>query len=81
MDETLNRGKSRTQFLNEFIIDTKSVTDHKEMANKFNIFFANIGAKLSSGNDRQTMINPFLTILATRRSIVSISLLLTNQMF
>ena len=52
IDETLNIGKSRTQFPNEFITDNKSVTDHKEIADKFNIFFANIGAKLSSGNDR-----------------------------
>ena len=54
IDETLNRGKSKTQFPNEFIIDNKSITDHKEIADKFNIFFANkiIGAKLSSGNDR-----------------------------
>ena len=52
IDETLNRGKSRTQFPNEFTIDNKSITDHKEIADQFNIFFANIGAKLSSGNDR-----------------------------
>ena len=52
IDETLNKGKSRTQFPNEFTIDNKSITDHKEIADQFNIFFANIGAKLSSGNDR-----------------------------
>ena len=52
IDETLNRGKSRTQFPNEFTIDNKSITDHKEIADQFNIFFTNIGAKLSSGNDR-----------------------------
>ena len=46
IDETLNRGKSRTQFPNEFTIDNKSITDHKEIADQFNIFFANIGAKL-----------------------------------
>ena len=51
IDETLNRGKSRTQFPNKFTIDNKSITDHKEIADQFNIFFANIGAKLSSGND------------------------------
>ena len=31
LDESLNRDKSRTQFPSEFIIDNKSVTDHKEM--------------------------------------------------
>ena len=53
IDETLNRGKRRTQFPNEFTIDNKSIADHKEIADNFNIFFANIGVKLSSGNDRQ----------------------------
>ena len=45
-DETLNKGKSRTQFPNELTIDIKSITDHKEIADQFNICFANIGAKL-----------------------------------
>ena len=64
IDETLNRGKSRTQFPNEFIIDNKSVTDHKEIADKFNIFFANIGAKLSSGNDRHNNDQSFFDYLS-----------------
>ena len=64
IDETLNRGKSRTQFPNEFIIDNKSVTDHKEIADKFNIFFANIGAKLSSGNDRHNNDKSFSDYLS-----------------
>ena len=38
IDETLNRGKRRTQFPNEFTIDNKSITDHKEIADNFNIF-------------------------------------------
>ena len=33
-------------------VDNISVTDHKEIADKFNISFANIVAKSSSGNDR-----------------------------
>ena len=53
IDETLNRGKRRTQFPNKFTIDNKSITDHKEIADTFNNFFAYIGVKLSSGNDRQ----------------------------
>ena len=40
----LNRGKSRAQFSKEFIMDNNSVSDHKEIADKFNIFCANIGA-------------------------------------
>ena len=42
IDETLNRGKSRTQLPNEFTIDNKSITDHKEIADQFNIFFLQI---------------------------------------
>ena len=64
IDETLNRDKSRTQFPNAFIIDNKSVTDHKEIADKFNIFFANIGAKLSSGNDRHNNDKSFSDYLS-----------------
>ena len=64
IDETLNRGKSRTQFPNEFIIDNKSVTDHKEIADKFNIFFANICAKISSGNDRHNNDKSFSDYLS-----------------
>ena len=29
IDETLNKGKRRTQFPNEFTIDNKSITNHK----------------------------------------------------
>ena len=38
IDETLNRGKRRTQFPNKFTIDNKSISDHKEIADNFNIF-------------------------------------------
>ena len=41
-DETLNSGKGRTQFPNEFTIGNKSITDHKEIADQFNIFFLQI---------------------------------------
>ena len=64
IDETLNRAKSRTEFPNKFIIDNKSVTDPKEIAYKFNIFFANIGAKLSSGNDRHNNDKSFFDYLS-----------------
>ena len=46
INKTLNRGNSRTQFPNEFTIGNKSITDHKEIADQFYIFFvANVGAK------------------------------------
>ena len=47
IDETLNRRKNRTKFPSEFIVNNRSVTDHKEIADQFNIFFSNIGSTLS----------------------------------
>ena len=44
-------------------IDNKSITDHNETADQFNIFFANIGAKLSSGNDRHNEDKSFSDFL------------------
>ena len=52
IDETLNRGNNKTNFPSEFIVDHKLISDHKEIADNFNVFFANIGAKLSAGNDQ-----------------------------
>ena len=52
IDETLNRGKNQTNFPSEFIVDQKIIADHKEIADNFNVFFANIGAKLSAGNNQ-----------------------------
>ena len=53
IDETLNRGKNKTNFPSEFIVDQKIIADHKEIADNFNVFFANIGAKLSAGNNQR----------------------------
>ena len=44
MKNRCNTGK----FPTEFIINNKSITDHKEIANQFNIFFSNIGSNLSA---------------------------------
>ena len=52
IDETLNRGNNKTNFPSEFIVDHKLRSDHKEIADNFNVFFANIGAKLSAGNNQ-----------------------------
>ena len=52
IDETLNRGNNKTNFPSEFIVDHKLISDHKEIADNFNVFFANIGAKLSAGNNQ-----------------------------
>ena len=32
IDETLNRGKNKTNFPSEFIVDQKIIADHKEIA-------------------------------------------------
>ena len=47
IDETLNRRKNKTKFPSEFIVNNRSITDHKEIADQFNIFFSNIGSTLS----------------------------------
>ena len=52
IDETLNRGNNKTNFPSEFIVDHKLKSDHKEIADNFNVFFANIEAKLSAGNNQ-----------------------------
>ena len=44
MKNRCNTGK----FPTEFIINNKAITDHKEIANQFNIFFSNIGSNLSA---------------------------------
>ena len=48
IDETLNRGKNKTNFPSEFIVDQKVIVDHKEISDNSNVLFANIGAKLSA---------------------------------
>ena len=43
IDETLNRRKNKSKFPSEFIVNNRSIADHKEIADQFNIFFSNIG--------------------------------------
>ena len=47
IDETLNRRKNKSKFPSEFIVNNRSIADHKEIADQFNIFFSNIGSTLS----------------------------------
>ena len=47
IDETLNRRKNKSKFPSEFIVNNRSITDHKEFADQFNIFLSNIGSTLS----------------------------------
>ena len=42
IDETLNRRKNNSKFSSEFIVNNRSITDHKEIADQF---------KNSSGKD------------------------------
>ena len=39
-------------FLVNLFVDHKLIADHKKIADNFNVFFANIGAKLSAGNNQ-----------------------------
>ena len=47
IDETLNRRRNKSKFPSEFVINNRSIADHKEIADQFNIFFSNIGSTLS----------------------------------
>ena len=49
IDETLNRRKYLKTFPSEFIVNNRSIADHKEITDQFNtcIFFSNIGSTLS----------------------------------
>ena len=48
IDEALKKRCNTGKFPTKFIINNKSITDHKEIANQFNIFFSNIGSNLSA---------------------------------
>ena len=48
IDEALKKRCNTGKFPTEFIINNKSITDHKEIANQFNFFFSNIGSNLSA---------------------------------
>ena len=48
INETLNENRKSNNFPLEFIVHDQSITDTKDIANHFNIFFSNIGANLSS---------------------------------
>ena len=45
--DTLSRNK-KDKSLPEFIMDGEKITEHKEISNIFNKYFANIGTKLAS---------------------------------
>ena len=47
IDETLNRRKNKSKFPSEFIVNNRSIADHNEIADQFNVFFSNIGSTLS----------------------------------
>ena len=48
IDKALKKRCNTGKFPTEFIIKNKSITDHKEIPNQFNIFFSNIGSNLSA---------------------------------
>ena len=44
-------------------MDQKVIADHKEIANNFNVLFANIGAKLSAGNNQSNCAQSYYDYL------------------
>ena len=51
IDETLNKRKNMSKFPSEFIVNNRSIADHKEIADQFKIFFSNIGSTLSESSE------------------------------
>ena len=47
INDTLNSKSNKSKFPTKFIVNNKTITDHKEIADQFNIFFSNIGSTLS----------------------------------
>ena len=44
-------------------MDQKVIADHKDIADNFNVFFANIGAKLSAGNNQSNCAQSYFDYL------------------
>ena len=68
IDETLNRRKNKSKFPSEFIVNNRSITDHKEIADQFNIFFSNIGSTLSDSIEINDNNNKVYTPLSEKCS-------------
>ena len=47
INDTLNSKSNKSKFPTKFIVNNKTITDHKEIADQFNIFFSNIGSTIS----------------------------------
>ena len=50
INDTLNSKSNKSKFPTKFIVNNKTITDHKEIADQFNIFFSNIGLTLSEAS-------------------------------
>ena len=48
IDDTLNKKSNKSKFPSKFIVNNRTVTDHKKIADEFNIFSSNIGLTLSA---------------------------------
>ena len=47
INDTFNSKSNKSKFLTKFIVNNKTITDHKVIADQFLIFFSNIGSTLS----------------------------------
>ena len=73
IDETLNRRRNKSKFPSEFVINNRSIADHKEIADQFNIFFSNIGSTLSDSIKIDANTLDFTDYLNIPLNIASIS--------
>ena len=47
IDDTLTKKSSKSKLPSKFIVNNRTVTDHKKIADKFNNFISSIGSTLS----------------------------------
>ena len=72
INDTLNRNANKSELPNEFIIDNVKITNHQDIASKFNEFFASIGQNLSSKiniNDNSLQFTDYLNRPTEKRFI------------
>ena len=48
IDDTLNKKSNKSKFPSKFIVNNRTIADHKKIADEFNTFFLNIGTTLSA---------------------------------
>ena len=85
IDETLNRRKNKSEFPSEFIVNNRSIADHKEIADQFNtcIFFSIIASTLSDSieiDDNTLDFTDYLKTIPLNIALISTQLLTAKKL-